>query len=292
MSILVLGAGGQVGRELAARLENGEHALTRDEADITELESIAAALDAHRPKVVINAAAFTGVDAAESASELAMAVNGDGPAKLAEACARRDIALLHLSTDYVFDGRADTPYAPADAVNPLGVYGRSKVAGEVAIRKALPAHLILRTSWVFGRFGANFVKTMLRLARERDALRIVDDQVGGPTPAAALAEALLTLARRRVAGAELPWGTYHFAGAPPVSWRGFAEAVFAEAMHAGLIARAPRVEAIATADYPTPARRPLNSRLDMRDTQARLGLQTPDWLTALQKMLRDRDFGA
>jgi len=292
MSILLLGAGGQVGREIAERLAEADHALTRSELDIIQPEAIARALERYGPKVVINASAYTAVDRAETEPDLAWAINRDGPAQLAAACAQHDIALLHLSTDYVFDGRADTPYTPADAVNPLGLYGRSKAAGEAAIRKALSAHLIVRTSWVFGRHGGNFVKTMLRLARDRDELKVVDDQVGGPTPAAAIAEALLSLAQPIVAGGTWAWGTYHYTGAPAVSWRGFADVIFAEALQAGLISRAPRVLAITTDEYPTPAPRPLNSQLDMRDTEARLGLSPPDWQAALQAMLRSPGFGA
>ncbi len=292
MSILVLGAGGQVGREIAGRLGEAGQALTRSALDITRPDAIARALDRHHPKVLINAAAYTAVDRAEAEPDRAEAINRDGAAHLATACAQRGIALLHLSTDYVFDGRADAPYTPADAVNPLGQYGRSKAAGEAAIRQALPAHLILRTSWVFGRHGGNFVKTMLRLARDRDALNIVDDQIGGPTPAAAIAEALLGLARTIVSGGAWPWGTYHYAGAPAVSWRGFADVIFAEALQAGLISRAPQVRAITTAEYPTPALRPLNSQLDMRDTEARLGLSPPDWQAALQALLRSPAFHA
>ena len=219
MSILVLGAGGQVGREIAGRLGEADHALTHSALDITRPDAIARALDRHHPKVLINAAAYTAVDRAEAEPDRAEAINRDGAAHLATACAQRGIALLHLSTDYVFDGRADAPYTPADAVNPLGQYGRSKAAGEAAIRQALPAHLILRTSWVFGRHGGNFVKTMLRLARDRDALNIVDDQIGGPPPlprpcwglpgrssrgAPGPGALITTPARRRCRGAALP----------------------------------------------------------------------------------------
>lgn len=285
MSILLLGAGGQVGREVVDRLGPEDKALTRSALDITQPAAVAAALDAQRPRVVINAAAYTAVDQAETDVEAAFAVNAEGPGLLAAACAQRGIALLHLSTDYVFDGLASTPYRRTDAVNPVSVYGRSKAEGERRIREALSEHLILRVSWVFGLHGGNFVKTMLRLAETRDELRVVDDQFGGPTPAAAIAEALVALARRIIGGQALPWGCFHYQGAPTVSWRAFAEAVLAEAEQSGLIGRAPRVIAIRTAEYPTPAARPLSSRFDLLDTVNELGLQAPDWRAALHDLL-------
>ena len=285
MSILLLGAGGQVGREVADRLAPGDKALTRSALDITQAAELAAMLDAQRPRVVINAAAYTAVDRAETEVAAAFAVNADGPGHLAAACAQRGIALLHLSTDYVFDGRATAPYRRADAVNPVSVYGRSKAEGERRIREVLPEHLILRVSWVFGLHGGNFVKTMLRLAETRDELRVVDDQFGGPTPAAAIAEALVALARRVIAGQSLPWGCFHYQGTPTVSWHAFAKTVFAEALRMGVLKRAPRLIPIRTTEYPTPAARPLSSRFDLSDTTAELGLQAPDWRTALHGLL-------
>jgi len=285
MSVLITGAGGQVGRELAALCGPDDRALDRQALDITQPESIASILDAHRPAVVINAAAYTAVDRAEAAPEQAQALNADAPATLAQACAARGIVLLHLSTDYVFDGRATHPYTESDVAAPLGVYGASKWAGEQGVRRHCPQHLILRVSWVFGRFGNNFVKTMLRLGAERPALRVVADQIGGPTAAADIAKALMQLARRVEAGQSLPWGTWHFAGQPFVSWYHFAGAIFEEAVAQGLLDTAPVLTAITTADYPTPARRPAQSSLSMVATTASLGIKPPDWRAALQHVV-------
>ncbi len=287
MTVLIVGAGGQVGRELAARCGATDIALDRHALDITQAEAITAALDHHRPTVLINAAAYTAVDRAEQEPDLAHAINGTAVAHLAQACAARHIPVLHLSTDYVFDGRSADAYSEDAAVNPLGVYGASKWAGEQALRQHCPQHLILRVSWVFGQYGNNFVKTMLRLGAERPALRVVADQVGGPTPAADIAQALMQLARQIETERSLPWGTWHFAGQPFVSWHAFAQAIFDEAVVLGLLPQAPEVSAITTAEYPTAAARPAQSSLSMRATTAALGLQPPDWRAALRTLIRD-----
>lgn len=286
MSILLTGANGQVGSELAARCQPGDIALDRLALDITQPDAIAAALDRHRPRVLINAAAYTAVDLAEQEPDRAYAINGKAVDHLAHACAQRGIPMLHLSTDYVFDGSSTTPYAEDAIASPLGVYGASKWEGEQALRKHHPEHLILRVSWVFGSHGHNFVKTMLRLGAERPTLRVVADQVGGPTCAADIAEALLGLARRMAAGESLPWGTWHFAGQPFVSWHAFAEAIFRESVAQGILFKAPELTAIATADYPTPARRPAQSSLAMHATTAALELQPPDWRVALKTVIQ------
>ncbi|ULQ45284.1 dTDP-4-dehydrorhamnose reductase [Flagellatimonas centrodinii] len=287
MNLLITGAGGQVGRELALRLGGGDLALDRAALDLTDAAAVGATLAHHRPRVVINAAAYTAVDQAEQDPEAANAINAAAVAHLAAACAAVGAVLIHLSTDYVFDGTAAMPYTDDQPAAPLGVYGASKWAGEQALRAALPQHLILRVSWVFGQFGHNFVKTMLRVGRDRDLLKVVADQRGGPTAAADIADTLMSLARRAAQAEALPWGTYHYAGQPFVSWHGFAEAIFAEAVAAGVLDRAPQVQAISTAEYPTPAKRPAQSSLDMQRSVAQLGLQPPDWRASLHTLMQD-----
>jgi dTDP-4-dehydrorhamnose reductase len=278
MKALVFGQTGQVARELA-RLMPEARFLGRREADLTNPAACGAAVLASDAEVVINAAAWTAVDLAEAEEAAATVVNGDAPAAMARAAAVKGVPFLHLSTDYVFDGAGETPFQPDHPTAPLGAYGRSKLAGEVGVRAAGGRHLILRTSWVVSAHGANFVKTMLRLGAERDSLRVVADQVGGPTPAADIARALVLVAGRMRQGAD--GGTQHFAGAPDTSWADFARAIMAGA---GLECR---IEDIASSDYPTPARRPLNSRLDCRGLQAAFGIIRPDWRTGLSDILKE-----
>ena len=206
-------------------------------------------------------------------------VNAEAPGAMARAAARKGVPFLHISTDYVFDGSGEAPWKPDDPTGPLGAYGRSKLAGEIGVRAADGKHAILRTSWVFSSHGANFVRTMLRLGRERDALRVVDDQTGGPTAAGDIAVALLTMARALQDGA--PGGTYHFAGSPDVTWAGFAREIFARA---GLEVA---VTGIPSSDYPTPARRPANSRLDCATLEADFGIPRPDWRESLGGILAE-----
>lgn len=284
--MLVTGAGGQVGRELvraSASFEGEIIGLGRAGLDVTDADAVCRAVDQHAPDIVINAAAYTAVDRAESEPEAAFAVNRDGAAHCAEACAEADIPLIHFSTDYVFDGTKGEPYTEDDTTNPLGVYGASKWAGEEAIRTALDVHLILRTSWVFSAHGHNFVKTMLRLCRERDELRVVADQRGNPSAARDLAAAALRIARR-VAEPGAPWGTYHLAGVPATTWHGLAEAVVAEARKHGSV-RAERVEPIPTSAYPTPVRRPADARLDCSRIAQRWGIEPPDWWPAVARVV-------
>jgi dTDP-4-dehydrorhamnose reductase len=285
VNIVVFGAGGQVGdavRRAAWPASDRVIALDRAALDIEDAAAVGAALVRERAELVINLAAYTAVDRAESEPERAFAINATAPGAIAAACRRQDAALIHLSTDYVFDGSKATPYAEDDPVNPMSVYGRSKEAGERAVRTALDRHVILRTSWVFGRAGANFVKTMLRLAAERPVLRVVADQHGCPTAAADIAAALVAIAARIAAG-QGSWGTYHFADAEATTWHGFAGAIVdLAAPHLG--AR-PRVEAIATADYPTAARRPANSVLDCRRIAADYGVTPPPWRPALAAVI-------
>lgn len=252
--LLVFGRTGQVAREVRTRAP-GATCLGRDDADLAEPESCARAIRAHDPRAVINAAAYTAVDRAESEEALATVINGDAPAAMARACAALQIPLVHISTDYVFDGAGDQPFAPDHPTAPLGAYGRSKLRGEEGVRAAGGVHAILRTSWVFSAHGTNFVRTMLRLGAERETLRVVADQIGGPTPASAIARACLRMAEGLVPRPDLS-GTYHLSGQPATHWAGFARAIMAEA---GLDCA---IEEIASADYPVPTPRPLNSRLD------------------------------
>ena len=287
MKLLVLGAGGQVGRELCRREWPAGYRLAafdRGDVDITREDSIAAAMQRERPDMVINAAAYTAVDRAETEPDAAWAANCTGPGQLAAACREAAVPLIHISTDYVFDGGKAGPYREDDPVNPLGVYGKSKEAGDRAIREALPEHVILRTAWVYSAHGHNFVKTMLRLAGERPVLRVVADQTGSPTSAADIAAAIARVVQR-IAGGQGRWGTYHFTGAGAVTWHGFAEAIFELA--APWRGPPPRVEPITTADYPTPARRPANSVLDCRLIAETFGIIPRPWREALAEVIRE-----
>ena len=282
MRVLVFGQTGQVATELA-RQAAPDMAMTcmgRDRADLSDPAACAAVIAASDADVVINAAAYTAVDRAESAEDLATTINGTAPGAMAAACKAAGIPFLHVSTDYVFDGSGTRTWQPDDATGPLGAYGRSKLAGEQAVRAAGGAHAITRTSWVFSAHGANFVKTMLRLGAERDKLTIVADQIGGPTAAADIAAALLTMARAFHAG-QGTTGTYHFSGAPDVSWADFAREIFVQA---GL---ACAVEDIPTSAYPTPARRPGNSRMDCTGLTRDFGIKRPDWRASLASVMSD-----
>jgi dTDP-4-dehydrorhamnose reductase len=283
--ILLFGAGGQLGRELTALAhERGVPlvGLARADGDITDRAAVARALKAHRPGLVVNAAAFTAVDRAESETVAAFSANAEGPAILAEATAEARIPLLHVSTDYVFDGSKPGPYVESDPVAPLGAYGASKSEGEVCIRALQPHHVILRTAWVYGVHGANFLKTMLRLAAERDVLRVVADQRGSPTATRDLAEAILAVRAALMAGAE-PWGTYHVAGQGETTWHGFASAIIAE--QARFTGRSPIVDAITTAEFPTPARRPANSVLDSARFAAIFGYRAKPWQERMREVV-------
>ncbi len=279
MTILVFGRTGQVARELA-RIAPDARFLGRSEADLTDPDGCAAIIRDADCRAVINAAAYTAVDRAESEPGIAAAVNGAAPGAMARAAAGRGLPFLHVSTDYVFDGSGTRPWAETDATGPLGIYGATKMAGEEAVRAAGGQSAILRTSWVFSAHGANFVKTMLRLGAERDALNIVADQQGGPTSAASIASALLGMAEI-MTGDPGQGGTYHFAGAPDTSWAGFAREIFARA---GLSCE---VAGIPSTAYPTPAQRPLNSRLDCTAIAADFGITRPDWRLDLDRVLAE-----
>lgn len=286
--LLITGANGQVGRALNA-LAAGEGfeaiALGRAGLDIADRAAVLDAVASSGAAAVINAAAFTAVDAAESRRDEAFAINRDGPAFLAEACAGCAIPLVHISTDYVFDGEKKAPYTEDDPVDPLGVYGASKEAGERAVRERLPAHLIVRTSWVYDATGHNFVRTMLRLGAERDRLTIVDDQWGAPTAAPDLARALLTATASLL---DTPsagrFGTFHHSGGGATTWYRFARAIFAHAAAAGRKVPAELVP-IPTSAYPTPARRPADGRLDCARFTARFGVAPVAWEDALARMM-------
>ena len=278
MRVLVFGRTGQVARALARY--DGVTCLDRAAADLTDPAACADVITNAAADVIINAAAFTAVDQAEAEAELATMVNGTAVAAMAVAAAKRDLPFLHLSTDYVFDGSGTRPWRPDDATAPLGVYGRSKLQGEAGARAAGGVYAILRTSWVFSAFGANFVKTMLRLGAGRDELSIVNDQTGGPTAAADIAAALMVMARMFHAGKGVS-GTYHFAGTPDVSWATFATEIFKQADLRVTISGIP------TTEYPTPAKRPLNSRLDCGLLADIFAIPRPDWRTGLKQVLLD-----
>lgn len=289
MKILVFGAGGQLGYELMRRGRAlGPDILGVDlpQTDITRMAQVADIIAAYQPLLVINAAAYTNVDGAESEPELAMAINRNGPANIARACAANKTALIHLSTDYVFDGRQATPYRETDPVSPIGVYGRSKAAGEAALRSELNEHIILRTAWLYGVHGHNFVKTILKLAREKDVIRVVSDQYGSPTSAADLAEAILTISNIIRQGAAIDWGTYHYCGRGIISWYELARAAVNIYRHQSQ-ARIARVDPIKTADYPTRAERPPYSALDCTLIKKRFGIIPKPWQNSLATTVRE-----
>jgi dTDP-4-dehydrorhamnose reductase len=281
---LVVGAGGQLGQELLRTVGSDVEcfARTRAELDIADVDAVAVCLDQLRPAQVINAAAYTAVDRAESEAAQAHRVNAEGPEVLAVACAERDVRLLHVSTDFVFDGRSPVPYEPEAATAPLGEYGRSKLAGEIAVHAALPEALILRTGWVYSSFGNNFVKTMLRLMSERDELTVVTDQVGTPTWAQGLAMALWAAVERPQLG-----GIYHWSDAGVCSWYDFAVAICEEANALGLLQGAVAIRPIPASSYPTPAQRPAYSVLDKSSSWRDFALAGIHWREQLRAMLKD-----
>lgn len=294
MRILLLGANGQVGFALHRSLvAHGEVVPTTrsgrlpgsnaacETADLDRPDSLAGLVARTSPDIVINAAAYTAVDRAESEPEAAHRANAESVAALARACASRDIPLVHYSTDYVFPGDSSRPWREDDPTAPLGVYGASKLAGEEAIRDSGCRHLIFRTAWVYGARGHNFLRSMLRLGAERDELGVVADQVGSPTPAAWIAQAT-ALALARLGDQN---GTWHLVAGGETSWHGFAEAIFEAAVQSGLLERAPSTRPITSAEYPTPARRPAYSRLDTGKLERDFGIQLPDWREGLSQVV-------
>lgn len=283
---LITGAKGQVGYCLTQQLQ-GKHeilAVDRDELDITDQSAVKNAVENFRPDVIINAAAHTAVDRAETEIELSEAINVKGPQYLAEAAKNVGAAILHISTDYVFDGQREGKYKETDATDPQGVYGKTKLEGEEAVAKASDKFIVLRTAWVFGEHGNNFVKTMLRLAKTRNTLGVVADQIGGPTYAGDIAASLIQIAEKIIAGEDVQYGIYHFTGEPYISWCDFAKAIFDEAVSQNVLEKSPLVNAITTADYPTPAKRPANSCLDLTKIQQVFGIQPSDWKKALKNI--------
>jgi len=295
VTILLLGANGQLGQELQRALAplGTIVATTRsgalpdgsacEVADFDQPASLAALLDRVQPTVVVNAAAYTAVDRAESDRDAAFRANAEAPGVLAQWCAQAGVPLVHYSTDYVFDGQGTRPYREDDATAPLGVYGASKLAGEQAIRAAGGRHLIFRTAWVYASHSANFLRTMLRVGAERDVLRVVADQVGTPTPAALIADVTAQALQHNGALS----GTWHLTAKGETSWHGFAEAIFAEAVATGVLPRAPKVEAITTAEYPTPAKRPAYSHLDVAKLEQDFGVVLPSWQDGLKRVIAD-----
>ena len=283
--ILLLGAGGQLGMQLARRLaaEVELIALTRAELDFTDATALRAAIQQANPQIVINAAAYTAVDKAESEPEAARLVNAVAPGVIAEELARTNGWLIHYSTDYVFDGSGTRPWMETDPTGPLSVYGQTKLDGELAIAAAGCRHVTLRTSWVYASEGRNFLHTMLRLGRERDLLKIVDDQIGAPTSAEAITEATQVVLRQLAASGDDAGasGTYHLACAGETSWCGFARAIFSEF---AALQKPPEVVPIPTDAYPTPARRPRNSRLNCTKFTAQFGFRMPHWEDALHEV--------
>jgi dTDP-4-dehydrorhamnose reductase len=287
MHVLVFGSTGQVAVELARVEWKSDAALTfldRSAADFSHPKTLGPLVEAHQPDIVIIAAAYTAVDRAQSDEASAMLVNANAPAAIAAAAAALSTPVIHLSTDYVFDGGKTGCYVETDAVGPINAYGRSKLAGEIAVRNANPKHLILRTSWIYSAHGRNFLRTMLRLASTREAVTIVADQHGCPTSARDLAQAIARASPRLLA-VDAPWGTYHLAGATPTTWHGLAEAIFAELAARGL--RRPRNNPVTTSAYPTPARRPLNSRLCSDGFAGVFGFRLPGFETAMPAVLSE-----
>lgn len=284
LNVLMFGRTGQVAREMLrrARPDFSIIALGREDADLRDPPACAARIAEVDADVIVNAAAYTAVDRAEQEEELAFLINAEAPGAMARAAARLGKPFLHISTDYVFDGRSGRAWREDDPTAPLGAYGRSKLAGERAVADANGPHVILRTSWVHAAHGTNFVRTMLRIGAERERLSVVDDQRGGPTAAADIAAALDEIARAFAAGRGES-GVFHFCGEPTVSWRMFAEAIFARADWI----RSPEITAIASAQWPTPAPRPLNSALDCAKLNAAYGIAQPDWRVSLDAVIAE-----
>jgi dTDP-4-dehydrorhamnose reductase len=288
MKILVCGKSGQLAQELAAADTFGWcQFIGRDDLDLANVETIAASIAMYEFDLLVNAAAYTAVDKAEEETDVAHRLNALAPQILAKVAADRNVPVVHVSTDYVFDGSDPTPYAPTAPTGPINVYGETKLAGENGVANSNPRHLILRTSWVYSNFGANFVKTMLRLAKDRDALSIVGDQYGSPTNAANLARAILIIAQE-IAGADTNasfWGTHHFCDIGVTSWASFAKEIFAQATELGMLSAPPKITAIPAVDYPTPAKRPEYSVLDCTSFDASFAELRQPWQDSLRTVM-------
>nr|QFF90586.1 dTDP-4-dehydrorhamnose reductase [Vibrio parahaemolyticus] len=288
MRVLVTGSKGQVGYCLAELLSNEENvallAVDREDLDITNQEAVNEVVKAFKPTIIINAAAHTAVDKAEQEVEVSYAINRDGPKFLAEAAQDIGAAILHISTDYVFEGNKEGEYVEDDATNPQGVYGASKLAGENAVAEVCDKHVILRTAWVFGEHGNNFVKTMLRLAATRNELSIVGDQFGGPTYAGDIAKALVEIAKKISNDESVEYGVYHYSGLPHVSWYEFADTIFDNAIKQGIMHNKPTLSSITTEQYPTPAKRPSNSTLSSNKITHAFAIGTSNWKAAITNL--------
>lgn len=285
LRILVTGWDGQVAQAMLALEAEDLHVLAvgRPALDLTDIGSIERVIAEVSPDVVVNAAAYTAVDKAESDEDTAFAINAQGAGNAAAAAADAGLPIIHLSTDYVFPGNKETPYVETDSTGPQSAYGRSKLAGELAVAETNPRHAILRTAWVYGSYGNNFLKTMLRLAETRDTLRVVADQHGTPTYAPDIASGIIAVARRLVSDANAPAGVYHMVSSGETTWAGFAEEIFRRS--ASLGGAAAKVEPIGTADYPTPARRPANSRLDTTLFTKTFNHRLPSWQSGVERCL-------
>ena len=287
MRILLTGKNGQLGRCFQDVLVGTDHQLFAygsSELNIADAQQVAEVVQQVKPDIIVNAAAYTAVDKAETDSDNAYLVNATGPELLAKQAAALNIPLIHVSTDYVFDGNAVEPYLPTDQTNPQGVYGASKLAGELNIAAVCEKHIILRTAWVFSEYGNNFVKTMVRLAKERDELSVVADQYGCPTYAGDLAKAILQICEQHEQGKTLAWGVYHYCGDTPTSWHGFARAIFAKAESLGVIKKRPQLRAISSDQYPTPAKRPEYSVMSTESLSA-IGVDSCNGLASLHRVL-------
>ncbi|OBU23517.1 dTDP-4-dehydrorhamnose reductase [Photobacterium aquimaris] len=292
MKVLITGSNGQVGSCLVKQLQSCPEiefiAVDRNELDITSEQEVIKTVNDFMPTIIINAAAHTAVDKAENEVELSYAINRDGPKYLAQAAEQVGAAILHISTDYVFAGDKEGLYSESDTVNPQGVYGESKLAGEKAVINACSRHIILRTAWVFGEDGNNFVKTMLRLAQQKDSLGIVADQFGGPTYAGDIAAALIKIAKAitnlKNEFDSNNYGIYHFSGMPHVNWYEFAQVIFDKAVEQKILVKSPDVKGIKTEEYPTPAKRPTNSKLNTKKITTVFTIPASDWQSVLNHL--------
>ncbi|WP_181318122.1 dTDP-4-dehydrorhamnose reductase [Photobacterium kishitanii] len=293
VKVLITGSSGQVGSCLVKQLQSCPEiellAVERNKLDITSEQDVIKTVNDFLPTIIINAAAHTAVDKAEDEVELSYAINRDGPKYLAQAAEKVGAAILHISTDYVFSGDKQGLYSESDSVSPQGVYGESKLAGEEAVINACPRHIILRTAWVFGEDGNNFVKTMLRLAKQRDSLGIVADQFGGPTYAGDIAAALIKIAKTITDSKNTfnigDYGIYHFSGLPHVSWFNFAQVIYDKAVTQGVLIKSPDIKGIKTEDYPTPAKRPANSTLNTNKITTVFNIPASNWQSALDHLV-------
>ena len=288
MKILITGGRGQLGRELFQECQTRDfdvQAPSHHQMDITDIKAVKNFIDLHQPSCVINAAAYTQVDKAESEKSLAFAVNKTGCRNLAQICAKNEIPLVQVSTDYVFDGQKNAPYHESDPISPIGVYGCSKAAGETEVRSNLKEHIILRTSWLYGVYGRNFVKTMLKMTETKERIRVVSDQYGSPTSAGDLSKTILAMVDKWRQQSVMAWGTYHYCGQGIVSWHEFAETIIELARCYGKV-KTNRVESITTADYPTKARRPAFSALDCNLIKKNFGINPKPWRESLKSTIQ------